>query len=106
MIDIKELKSRYDEIKKNIADRYMNVDLDAIIAIQDERYTILQEVEVLRAKRNENAAKMKGKIEQSLRAELIEEGKRKSKLLVRSNNCIIYFEILFVIVVNIRIGND
>lgn len=76
MIDIKELKSRYDEIKKNIADRYMNVDLDAIIAIQDERYTILQEVEVLRAKRNENAAKMKGKIEQSLRAELIEEGKR------------------------------
>ena len=76
MIDIKELKSRYDEIKKNIADRYMNVDLDAIIAIQDERYTILQEVEVLRTKRNENAAKMKGKIEQSLRAELIEEGKR------------------------------
>ena len=76
MIDIKELKSRYDEIKKNIADRYMNVDLDAIIAIQDERYTILQEVETLRAKRNENAAKMKGKIEQSLRAELIEEGKR------------------------------
>ena len=76
MIDIKELKSRYDEIKKNIADRYMNVDLDAIIAIQDERYTVLQEVETLRAKRNENAAKMKGKIEQSLRAELIEEGKR------------------------------
>ena len=31
MIDIKELKSRRDEIKKNIADRYMNVDLDAII---------------------------------------------------------------------------
>lgn len=76
MIDIKELKTRYDEIKKNITDRYMNVDLDAIIALQDERYTILQEVEVLRAKRNENAAKMKGKIEQSLRTELIEEGKR------------------------------
>ena len=62
MIDIKELKTRYDEIKKNITDRYMNVDLDAIIAIQDERYTILQEVEVLRAKRNENAQKMKGKL--------------------------------------------
>ena len=76
MIDIKELKTRYDEIKKNITDRYMNVDLDAIIALQDERYTILQEVDILRAKRNENAAKMKGKIEQSLRTELIEEGKR------------------------------
>ena len=81
MIDIKELKTRYDEIRKNIADRYMNVDLDAILSLQDERYAVLQEVEALRAKRNENAAKMKGKIEQSLRAELIEEGKRiKSEL--------------------------
>ena len=76
MIDIKELKTRYDEIRKNIADRYMNVDLDAILSLQDERYAVLQEVEALRAKRNENAAKMKGKIEQSLRVELIEEGKR------------------------------
>ena len=81
MIDIKELKTRYDEIRKNIADRYMNVDLDAILSLQDERYAVLQEVETLRAKRNENAAKMKGKIEQSLRVELIEEGKRiKSEL--------------------------
>ena len=81
MIDIKELKTRYDEIRKNIADRYMNVDLDAILSLQDERYAVLQEVEALRAKRNENAAKMKGKIEQSLRVELIEEGKRiKSEL--------------------------
>ena len=60
MIDIKELKTRYDEIRKNIADRYMNVDLDAILSLQDERYAVLQEVEALRAKRNENAAKMKG----------------------------------------------
>ena len=76
MIDTKELKSRYDEIKKNIADRYMNVDLDGIIKIQDERYDVMQQTETLRAKRNENAAKMKGKLEQSVRAELIEEGKK------------------------------
>lgn len=75
MIDTKELKSRYDEIKKNIADRYMNVDLDAIIAIQDERYKVLQETEALRAKRNETAAKMKGKLDAETRAALIEEGK-------------------------------
>ena len=75
MIDTKELKSRYDEIKKNIADRYMNVDLDAIIAIQDERYKVLQETEALRAKRNETAAKMKGKLDADARAALIEEGK-------------------------------
>lgn len=76
MIDIKELKSRYDEIKKNIENRYMNVDLDAIIAIQDERYDVLKKVEELRAKRNENAAKMKGRLEQDVRMALVEEGKR------------------------------
>ena len=76
MIDIKELKSRYDEIKSNINNRYMNVDLDSIIAIQDERYTVLQETEALRAKRNETASKMKGKLDPETRQGLIEEGKR------------------------------
>ena len=55
MIDVKELKSRYDEIKANIANRYMNVDLDAIIRDQDERAALLLDLENLRAKRNENA---------------------------------------------------
>ncbi len=75
MIDIKELKSRYEEIRKNIADRYMNVDLDKIIADQDRRAALLQEVEDLRAKRNENAAKMKGKLDPEVRQALIVEGK-------------------------------
>ena len=34
MIDVKELKTRYDEIAKNIKDRYMNVDLDKIVKDQ------------------------------------------------------------------------
>lgn len=75
MIDIRELKSRYDEIKKNISDRYMNVDLDRIIADQDARSTLLQEVEALRARRNENAAKMKGRMDGETRQALIAEGK-------------------------------
>ena len=75
MIDVKELKTRYDEIKKNIADRYMDVDLDAIIKLQDDRYEVLQKVEVLRAKRNETAAKMKGKLDPETRQQYIAEGK-------------------------------
>ena len=75
MIDIRELKSRYDEIRKNISDRYMNVDLDRIIADQDARSAMLQEVEALRARRNENAAKMKGKLDGETRQALIAEGK-------------------------------
>ena len=75
MIDIRELKSRYDEIRKNISDRYMNVDIDRIIADQDARSALLQEVEALRARRNENAAKMKGKLDGETRQALIAEGK-------------------------------
>ena len=52
MIDVKELKSRYDEIKANIENRYMKVDLDKIIEDQDKRAALLLEIETLRAKRN------------------------------------------------------
>lgn len=75
MIDIKELKSRRDEIKKNIADRYMNVDLDAIIKDQDDRLALLLEVESLRSRRNETAQKMKGKLDPETRNKYIAEGK-------------------------------
>ena len=75
MIDLRELKSRYDEIKTNIRNRSMTIDLDAVIALQDERNSLLQEVESLRFERNENAQKMKGKLDQETRARLIEEGK-------------------------------
>ncbi len=75
MIDTKELKTRYEEIKKNISDRFMNVDLDKIIADQDKRSALLAEVEALRAKRNETAAKMKGKMDNETRQALIAEGK-------------------------------
>jgi len=75
MIDVKELKTRYDEIKKNISDRYMNVDLDKIISDQDKRSELLQQVEALRAKRNETAAKMKQKLDPETRAKYIQEGK-------------------------------
>ncbi len=75
MIDIKELKTRRDEIKKNIEDRYMNVDLDAIIKDQDERLALLLEVENLRSRRNETAQKMKGKLDSETRAKYIAEGK-------------------------------
>ena len=75
MIDIKELKTRYEEIRKNIQDRYMNVDLDKIIADQEKRAALLLEVEDLRAKRNENASKMKVKLDPETRQALIAEGK-------------------------------
>jgi seryl-tRNA synthetase len=75
MIDLKELKARRDEIAANIANRGMQVDIDAIIALQEQRSALLQETEALRSRRNENAAKMKGKLDADARSALIAEGK-------------------------------
>jgi seryl-tRNA synthetase len=75
MIDLKELKTRKEEIAANIANRGMQVDLEAIIALQEQRSVLLQETEALRAKRNENAAKMKSKMDSETRGALIAEGK-------------------------------
>ena len=74
MIDVKELKTRYDEIAKNIKDRYMNVDLDKIVKDQEERAALLLEVENLRSKRNETAQKMKQKLDNETRQLYIQEG--------------------------------
>jgi seryl-tRNA synthetase len=76
MIDLKELKTRHDEIAKNISDRNMHVDIDEIIELQDKRSALMQESEGLRAKRNENAQKMKSKLDNETRQALIAEGKQ------------------------------
>ena len=75
MIDLKELKSRRDEIERNIRVRNMNVDIDVIIELQEKRSALMQEAENLRAQRNENAQKMKGKLDAETRTALIAEGK-------------------------------
>ena len=75
MIDVRDIKTRYDEIAKNIKDRYMNVDLEKIAADMDRRSALLSQTEALRARRNETASKMKGKIDPETRQALIEEGK-------------------------------
>jgi seryl-tRNA synthetase len=75
MIDLRELTKRRDEIAKNISQRAMNVDIDKIIELQQEYLTLLQNIEQLRSKRNENALAMKQKLEQQERTRLIEEGR-------------------------------
>ncbi|MHC1692183.1 MAG: serine--tRNA ligase [Sphaerochaetaceae bacterium] len=75
MIDLKELKNRKEEIIANVNNRCMKVDVEQVIALQEQRSVLLQETEALRSRRNENAARMKGKIDQETRLALIAEGK-------------------------------
>lgn len=75
MIDYRELKTRRDEIAANIKNRNMKVDVDEVIALQDKRAALMHDAELLRASRNENAMKMKGKMEPDARQKLIDEGR-------------------------------
>lgn len=81
MIDLKDLKEKRDIIAANIIQRNMNIDIDAIIDLQEQRGRLLFEVEQLRKLRNENAAKMKTKLDSDTRTTLIAEGKSLKEMI-------------------------
>ena len=53
MLDMKLLRGETDRIKKALARRKENVDIDAVLAVDDKRRALLVEVEALKAKQNE-----------------------------------------------------
>ena len=76
MLDIKFIKEHLEQVKKNITDRNMVADADLVVKLYDEKTALQQKLDSLRQQRNENAAKMKGKLEQDVRNALIAEGKK------------------------------
>ncbi len=75
MLDLKFIKENIDAVKENILNRNVKADADKVVKLYDARNQALQKLEDLRRQRNENAKKMKGKLEQSVRQLLIGEGK-------------------------------
>ena len=75
MLDYRFVKENLDAVKRNIADRFMKADADLVAMLFDRQKEALKSLEDERKKRNENAAAMKGKIEQAIREKLIAEGK-------------------------------
>src|SRR4030042_4840375 len=75
MLDIKFIKNNLDLVKDNIKKRFTKADADLAVKLYDDKNVIQVELDNLRQKRNENAGKMKGKLEQKDRDKLIEEGK-------------------------------
>lgn len=75
MLDYKFVKDNLAEVKKNIAERYMNADADLVVSLYDEKIVLQRTAEELRKKRNDNALTMKGKLDPETRALKIEEGK-------------------------------
>lgn len=79
MLDINFIRNNKELVEHSIKEKmYKNVNLDEILALDDKRKVLLQQVEALRKERNDNTAKMKnGKPSE----ELIAKGKEiKEKL--------------------------
>lgn len=73
MIDIQFVRDNPELVKEKSAQKGYTVDIDALLAIDEERKVLLSQVEILRQRRNEIAASMKGGKPSQ---ELIDEGKQ------------------------------
>jgi seryl-tRNA synthetase len=76
MLDYRFIVDNLDAVKKNIADRYMKADADAVVRLFNRRTELVTALQALQQQRNANAASMKGKLENDVRNKLIEEGKK------------------------------
>ncbi len=83
MLDLKYVRANADAVRKNAADRAVDVDVDAVIALYDSRNDLIQRVETLRTERNDNARAMKAKLEPEERSRLIDEGRRIKEEITR-----------------------
>lgn len=60
MLDINFIRNNKELVEHSIKEKmYKNVNLDEILALDDQRKTLLQQVEALRKERNDNTTKMK-----------------------------------------------
>lgn len=60
MIDIRLVRENPELVAQNARNKGYDIDVNKLVALDDERRTLQQQVDELREKRNQNAAKMKG----------------------------------------------
>ncbi len=73
MLDIKFIRENKDIVKAGANKKHIDVDLDALIVLDDKRLELLSRVEFLRGEQNKVSTAMGGKIEEILRAHMIKE---------------------------------
>ncbi|MBR3246391.1 serine--tRNA ligase [Candidatus Saccharibacteria bacterium] len=73
MLDVKFIRENLELVEKSAREKGYKVDIKEVVRLDDERKAVLTEVEDLRRRRNEVAAKMKGG---KPAPELIAEGKK------------------------------
>lgn len=80
MLDMRFIREHANEVKLNVKRRRADVDIDALLRLDDERLVLLREVESLRKERNEIAETMKTASEKE-RPKLIQRGKELKELI-------------------------
>ncbi|MFO8065607.1 MAG: serine--tRNA ligase [Spirochaetota bacterium] len=76
MLDPKFIRDNVEAVQENIRNRNVEANAELVARLYDERNEAIKELEALRASRNENAKRMKAKLDAEERNALIEEGKR------------------------------
>jgi seryl-tRNA synthetase len=75
VLDYRYIRENAEEVRRNLEERHVRVDLDRVLALIDERSRLIQEVEDQRRRQNELAGRMKGKMPPEERTPLVEEGR-------------------------------
>ena len=86
MLDMKFVKENLEAVKSNVKNRFMSVDVDGALKAYDLRNELITKVEQLRKDRNDNSLKMKGKLNESQRQALIEEGRKLKEEIANLEN--------------------
>jgi seryl-tRNA synthetase len=76
MLDYRFIAENIEAVKKNIADRYMKADAEAVARLFARRTELATALQGLQQQRNANAAAMKVPMDESRRTALVEEGKK------------------------------
>ena len=82
MLDLKFIRENLEAVRENINKRNAAADADRVMHLYSERNRLLQELETLRRNRNENAGKMKGKVDPKERELLIDTGKKLKEAII------------------------
>ncbi|MDH5752880.1 MAG: serine--tRNA ligase [Deltaproteobacteria bacterium] len=76
MLDMRDIRERQDEVRENIRNRGMEIDLDALLAADEDARRLRGELDEIRRRRNEISGSMKGPMKPEERAPLVEEGRQ------------------------------
>lgn len=76
MLDFRFIKDNLEAVKANVINRNMKADVDLVVKLFDDRTRLVTVLQDMQARKNTNAAAMKGKLPQEERDKLIEEGRK------------------------------